>query len=302
MLHGRLLRYLDEVVRCGSIRKAAARLNVASSAINRQLLALEDELGTPIFERMPRGLRLTTAGEILVGHIRETLRGHERALGRIEGLKGLVRGEVTIATMGGLATGMLADVIREFRVQHPAIKLTARVLPRDAIVAAVLAGEADLGLGYNLPANARLRVAGEFQRPLGAVVAPAHPLAGRASVTFAECLEYPLVLADRGMTLRDAVELLVPPDTDLRPVVETNALELMKSLARSAPHVALLNRSDVEEEARAGTLAFVPLRLARNAHQKVHLVHRAKGILDGAANLLAMEIQSALERHGGDKS
>jgi DNA-binding transcriptional LysR family regulator len=295
MLHGRLLRYLDEVVRCGSIRKAAARLNVASSAINRQLLALEEELGAPVFERMPRGLRLTAAGEVLVGHIRETLRGHERALARIAGLKGLMRGEVTIATMGGLASGILSDVIREFRVAHPLIKLTVRVLPRDAIIAALLAGEADLGLGYNLPANARLRFAAEVERPLGAVVAPKHPLAGRASVTFAECLEYPLVLADRGMTLREAVELLVPPQTELTPVVETNALELMKSLARAVPHVSILNRADVEEEVRSGLLAFVPLRLARNAHQKVHLVHRAKGILDGAASLVAMEIQAALE-------
>ena len=65
MLHSRLLKYLDEVARLGSIRKASARLNVASSAINRQILALENELGTPIFERMPRRLRLTATGEVL---------------------------------------------------------------------------------------------------------------------------------------------------------------------------------------------------------------------------------------------
>ncbi|MBL0932855.1 MAG: LysR family transcriptional regulator, partial [Alphaproteobacteria bacterium] len=73
MLHGRMLRYLDEIVRSGSIRKASARLNVASSAINRQLLALEAELGAPLFERLPRGLRLTAAGEMLIAHVRQTL-------------------------------------------------------------------------------------------------------------------------------------------------------------------------------------------------------------------------------------
>ena len=70
----RLLRYLDEVARLGSIRKAASRLNVASSAINRQILALENEIGAPIFERMPRRLRLTSTGEVLIAHVRETLR------------------------------------------------------------------------------------------------------------------------------------------------------------------------------------------------------------------------------------
>jgi DNA-binding transcriptional LysR family regulator len=77
MLHARILTYLDEVARLGSIRKAAARLNVASSAINRQILALENEIGTPIFECMPRRLRLTATGELLIAHVRETLKSNQ---------------------------------------------------------------------------------------------------------------------------------------------------------------------------------------------------------------------------------
>src|SRR5260370_3922125 len=103
MLHARVLKYLDEVARLGSIRKAAARLNVASSAINRQILALENELGAPIFERMPRRLRLTATGEVLIAHVRDTLKGHQRVESHIEALKGLTRGEGTIATMNGFA-------------------------------------------------------------------------------------------------------------------------------------------------------------------------------------------------------
>ena len=78
MLHSRLLSYLDEVARLGSMRKASARLNVASSAINRQILALEAELGTPLFLRLPRKLMLTTAGEIMIRHVRQTLKDMER--------------------------------------------------------------------------------------------------------------------------------------------------------------------------------------------------------------------------------
>ena len=87
MLHSRKLQYIDEIARCGSIRKAAARLNVASSAINRQILALEEELGAQIFERMPRGLKLTAAGELCIEHIREVLKTYERMEARIRGLK-----------------------------------------------------------------------------------------------------------------------------------------------------------------------------------------------------------------------
>src|ERR1700727_3020854 len=95
MLHSRLLRYLDEVPRLGSNRKAAVRLNIASSAINRQILALENELGAPIFERMPRHLRLTATGEVLIAHVRDTLKGHQRVEAKSEALKGLARGEAT---------------------------------------------------------------------------------------------------------------------------------------------------------------------------------------------------------------
>jgi DNA-binding transcriptional LysR family regulator len=60
----RLLTYVDAVARHGSIRKAADALSVASSALNRQILDLETDLGTALFERLPRGVRLTAAGEV----------------------------------------------------------------------------------------------------------------------------------------------------------------------------------------------------------------------------------------------
>jgi DNA-binding transcriptional LysR family regulator len=94
LLHSQLLRYLDEVARSGSIRKASAKLNIASSSINRQILALEEELGSPIFHRLHRQLRLTPTGELLIGHVRRTLKDLGRTVGQIEDLKGIRRGEV----------------------------------------------------------------------------------------------------------------------------------------------------------------------------------------------------------------
>jgi DNA-binding transcriptional LysR family regulator len=151
MLHSRLLKYLDEVARLGSIRKAAARLNVASSAINRQILALESEIGAPIFERIPRRLRLTATGEVLIAHVRDTLKAHQRVEAQIEAFKGLTRGEVTIATMNGLATGPLPRFLSGILDQHSRVLLRLRVLPFDQMTNAVLTGDADMALTYNPP-------------------------------------------------------------------------------------------------------------------------------------------------------
>ena len=122
MLHGRFLNYLDEVARAGSIRKAADRLNVAPSAVSRQILAFEEELGTPVFQRTPRRLVLTAAGEIVIRHIRGTLKDLDRVQTQVEELKGLRRGEITVAIMSGLAANLVPRCVAEFQKRNPRVK------------------------------------------------------------------------------------------------------------------------------------------------------------------------------------
>ena len=167
MLHSRKLVYINEIVRCGSIRKAARVLNVSPSAVNRFVLEMEADLGAPIFERLPKGLKLTTSGEMLVTHIRETLHAHDRMRAQIKALKGLGRGEVTIATMQTLAAGRLAEVVADFRDAHPQINLCVMVGNRPEVIDWVASGQAELALAYNLPQDARLRPARLQDEPLG---------------------------------------------------------------------------------------------------------------------------------------
>jgi DNA-binding transcriptional LysR family regulator len=89
MKHLRILSYVDEVARAGSIRKAADRLNVTASAVNRRIADLETELGAPLFDRRPRGVRLTAAGEVFVHYLRGNNGEVERMKSQIEDLKGL---------------------------------------------------------------------------------------------------------------------------------------------------------------------------------------------------------------------
>jgi len=293
MLNHRMLRYLDEIVRTGSIRQAALRLNIAASAINRQLIALEEDLGGPLFERMPRGLRLTAMGEILLAHVRETIASYDLATSRIAQLKGLLRGKIVIGTMGGLAAGLLADAILAFRAKHPWVRIVVRVLGREALVAAVLGGDVDLGLAYDMASTPRLHVVARSEQRVGAVVAPAHPLAARPGVRMTDCLPYPLIIGEQPMALRRATELMVPATVDLRPAVETSSIDLMKRVARIAPHVAILNLADVRMDLADGTLCFVPL-LETAAHQSIAVFHRAAGAPEVGVSVMAREIENVL--------
>jgi DNA-binding transcriptional LysR family regulator len=297
MLHSRLLKYLDEVARLGSMRKAAARLNVASSAINRQILALENEIGAPIFERMPRRLRLTSSGEVLIAHVRDTLKGHQRVEAHIEALKGLTRGEVTIATMNGLAAGPLPRFLNSVLDAHPRVHVRLRVLPFEQMTNAVLTGEADLALTYNQPNSPGLRIVASHDLSLGAVVSARHPLTKRRPVRLADCVEFPLAIADASMTIRPAVDLaFTHANIPLHPTIETNSIEFMKKIARSGQAITFLNSVDVTEEVEAGEIRYLPLHELEGHPISLKLLVRARGGLETFPSLVVEEMRKALPR------
>jgi len=297
MLHSRLLKYLDEVARLGSIRKAAARLNVASSAINRQILALEGELGSPIFERMPRRLRLTATGEVLIAHVRETLKSHQRVESHIEALKGLTRGEVTIATMNGLAAGPLPRFLNSILDTHPRVHLRLRVLPLDQMTNAVLTGEADLALTYNPFPSPGIRIVASHDLALGAVVSVKHPLTKQKPLRLADCVEFPLAVADGSMTIRPAVDLaFTHANIPLHPTIETNSIEFMKKIARSGQAITFLNHVDVAEEVEAGEIRYLPLQELAGHPISLKLLVRARGGLDTFPSRVVEELRKAMPR------
>jgi DNA-binding transcriptional LysR family regulator len=297
MLHSRLLQYLDEVSRMGSIRKAAARLNVAASAINRQILALENELGAPIFERMPRRLRLTSTGEVLIAHVRETLKGHQRVEAQIEALKGLARGEVTIATMNGLAAGPLPRFLSSILDRHPRVHVRVRVLPLDQMSNAVLTGEADLALTYNPPPSPGLRTVASHDLALGAVVSPKHPLTKRRALRLADCAEFPLAIADYSMTIRPALDLaFTRANIPLHPTIETNSIEFMKKIARSGQAITFLNPVDIAEDVEAGEIRHLPLDELIRHPISLKLLVRARGGLDAFPSVVVEEMRNAMPK------
>ena len=107
----RLLTYVDAVTRHGSIRKAADALSVASSALNRQILDLETDLGTALFERLPRGVRLTAAGEVFLAYARQAISELKAVESQVEQLRGLVRGQVGAAAVESVAGELLPSAI-----------------------------------------------------------------------------------------------------------------------------------------------------------------------------------------------
>ena len=296
VMHARVLRYLDEVVRRGSIRRAAEHLHVAPTAINRQILELEAELGAPLFDRINRRLHLTPLGEMVLAHVRQTLREHEALQVRVAEIKGARRGMVTVATTSGLAGSLLPSLVHDFRQHHPGIVVRVADLPVAGIVAAVEQGDADLGLGYDLPEVAAFRVMASRDWSIGAVVAPGHPLAMQPSTWLAECAGYPLILPAPSLSIRALVDdAFARQSVEVTPAVESTSVVLIQRLAAAGVGVALLNPLDVMDERARGAVVFVPLRDSDLRQQALRMVARVRAPLSPAAELMAERIGTALD-------
>lgn len=295
MLHSRVLRYIDEVARSGSIRAAGERLNVAASAINKHVLQLEEMIGEPLFERLPRGLRLTPAGEILVAHVRRTIKEYSQVEAEIRDLKALQSGEVIIATMNGLAGGIVPKAAAKFCARHPRLKISIRVMFIHDIVQAVVDGEADLGLAFNLPPSQQLETLWKMDTRLGAVVSPEHPLVGLAPLPLAHCEPYPLIFADKSMLIHGIVaDAFTNAGLNVEPAFLTNSIEAMKCLAAAGDGIAFLSKFDIAEEQRNGVLTYLQIRDRTFGKNVLSLVQREKRSHGLATSMFAEEITRAL--------
>lgn len=293
-LHSRALRYFDMIRRCGSIREAARRLHVSSSAVNRQLLQLEDELGAPLFERLPGGLRLSAAGEALSRHVITVLQDAQRLSADLDALEGVRRGAVEVACVEALTADFMPRVIETMATRYPGVRIGVRIAGSAAAAATVVAGDADVAIGFVLRRSAELRQVAVGRFPLGALVTPSHPLAAAAAVSFADCARYPLVMPGPALSLHwELAPLVAACRRPLQTVVETESLELMKELAARGIGIAFVNAFGIERDLQAGRLRHIPLRGAPPSDLGAYV--RAGRALPPALDAFTRVVAAAIE-------
>jgi len=235
MKHLRILRYVDEVARTGSIRKAADHLNVTASAVNRRIMDLEEELGAALFERRPRGVRLTAAGEVFVHYLREQDGGVERMKSQIEDLKGLRRGTVRIACSQALALDFLPREIAEFRKRHPLVAFDVKVLDHEQAMAALAAYEVDLVLVFRPPFMPSFQPLMSLEQRLVAVMSVDHPLAARRTIRLRDCAAHPVALPERSIGGRQLLdEVSARSGLTFKLAAESNSFEMLRGLVTHA--------------------------------------------------------------------
>lgn len=238
MRHLQVLRFVEAVARTGSLRRAAAELNITPSALNRRILALERELGVEIFERLPHGMRPNTAGELLLGYIRRQFADLERVRSRIADLSGMRAGHVRIAATAECLLHFVPDMVRRHVAEFPGVTFELAVCGREEVEERLRRLDADLALALEPVHGRDLHAVLTVRQRLWCLVAPDHPLAGREMVRLWECAAHPLVLPRAGSGTRLFVERLAQKlDLPLAAQVEAGPAELPALLAPGSPLV-----------------------------------------------------------------
>ncbi|WP_420992103.1 LysR family transcriptional regulator [Cupriavidus sp. 30B13] len=302
-IHARSIRYFDMIRRSGSIREAARRLHVASSAVNRQLLQLEEEIGTPLFERMATGLRLTPAGEVFSRHVITVLQDEHRLVTELEMLRGVRRGSVSVAAVEGLNADLMPAMLTQMHRRYPTVQIQVRICGSDQAAQAVMQGDADVGIGFSVRRHESLRQCTMGRFALGAIVPPEHPLAGLPRVDFASCAAYPLILPAPELSMHGLLQpVIANHKRALQVLLETSSIELAKSLVERGVGLFFQSRLGLERELREGRLVHVPLDAPTTLYSELGVYVRAGRTLPSALDAFIHLAAEAIEWREDEES
>lgn len=290
------LHLFQLVARAGSIRQVARTRNLAPSSISRVIAQLEDDLGTKLFERTKQRLRLTSAGELLLYRARASLGELTRACTEIDDLQGLHRGTITIAVVESVARGLLPAVLRPFWERHPGIVVDVRVTSSEGAFEALNEGECDIAVAFDLRIPRSGQRLASVPISLGALMHPAHRLAGAKSLRLFDLAEEPLILSDASLTLGTSLdEAMADASVLVGRRAASNSIGLMVDLALDGAGIALQTRLGVEREIAEGRLVFVPVTDPKLKPRKLLLVARGRARISEAAAGLAAMLAQAIE-------
>jgi DNA-binding transcriptional LysR family regulator len=306
-IHARSLGTFDMIRRSGSIRGAARLLSVTASAANRQLLALEEEIGSPLFERLSSGLRLTSAGEMFARHVTNVMQDAQRLSSELEGLRGLRKGSLQITAVEGLQSTLMASLATQMLSAYPSVELMITSGTTTGIFKDVVTGDADVAIGFPTRRDPALRQVAVGRFIFGAIVPPGHPLASKKQVSFAECAKYPLILPTPNMSMYEALRPAFKSyEGPMKVALQTGSIELMKSLAAEGVGVAFHTRIRTERELDANRIVHVPLRTPGKLYWELGVYVRAGRALppavDAFLRIAAAEIERRLDFEGAASS
>src|SRR3954468_10920827 len=249
----RQLEILQAIAETGSFTACGRKLNVSQSAISRQILLLEEELGEPLFLRVGRQVRMTPAAESLVQLGQRVFLDVRETVGAITDRTRELRG--TLRLSGGMTVCMYVfpPLLKQLRRAHPHLEVRLTVALAGRSVQEIRAGRIDAGL-LTLPvAESDLVTVPALREELLLVTAQTHQLAKRRKVTPRDLAGQPFVLFEMGSATRKVIDQFFASEK-IEPtiVMDTENVEIIKAMVKTGLGIGIVPYQSVAREVRAG--------------------------------------------------
>ncbi|MBP2241938.1 LysR family transcriptional activator of glutamate synthase operon [Cytobacillus eiseniae] len=202
----RQIHYFMEVAKREHVTDAAAAMHVAQSAVSRQIVNLEMELGVDLFIREGRNVRLTPIGKIFLRHMEEAMTVIDNAQREVEEYLDPEKGTIRIGFPSSLAAYTLPTVISAFRSQHPGVKFQLHQGSYHSLIDGVIKGDIDMALLGPVPKEVK-KVQGNilFTEKMVALLPNKHKFADKKALKLSELRDDSFVLFPRGYILREII-------------------------------------------------------------------------------------------------
>lgn len=241
----------------GSFSAAASRIFLSQPALSALVKQLEEALELKLFHRTTRSVELTPAGQELLQTARRVLGEIDEGLGQLRDYAACRRGRVTVAALPSLASGLLAEAISTFRVEHPNIRIVIRDGVADVVVQAVKTGEADFALGFAVPGEDEL-VGTDLLMDSLVAIAPAGKFDGaRKRMNWSELADHPIVAMARGTSIRRLTDYAFAQlELDPVPAYEVSYMSTAVALVANGEGLAVLPSSMLGQTLPTGLSRF----------------------------------------------
>lgn len=286
------IRYFVQIAELGSMTRAAQHLRVAQPALSRHIRVLEKELGVALMVRMPRGVRLTTAGRQFLDHCQRILRELGRAQDELRSGGAAAQGQVILGVSPTTGPLLLPGVVERMRRQCPQISLKVVEGFSNQLYDWLLAGRADVAILTN-PANSRaIKVTPLNSEPI-VVFAKRAGRASRRYLTAAELARTPVISTEAIRIIAD--EQLQRHGAGINVESEIDAVEAIRRLVLRGTSMALMPVSTFHEDLAARHMTAWPI-VDANIHRILTLAQRAErgpsAAIDEVAQIVAAEVRA----------
>jgi len=249
-----------EISRERSIRSAADKLNVASSALSRQMRILENDLGVQLLLRDVRGVQLTDQGRLVLEQAEKWLEDSNRLRRRLSGIESDTERVVRIGAMECFSTTLVPQLFDYAQSELRFGRVSVTIGSTGSLLASLNTNALNIVIAFNAHHGQSVRVISEVQCRVGLVYCPAKYSVNGAEISVADCLDWPICLPGEELSLHPRLYAQILKQRKKPNIVSTsNSVEFIRNIVVQGKAVGFLTWFDVRDDVLAGRLGFIPL-------------------------------------------